>query len=371
MRSAGVALALTLGIALSGCSSSGSADTAGDSAGDAAAVDAAKTKVAEYSSAEQDFPMPTEAFDPGKHSAAVIAMGSAAAVVQENAQHAVDAFKSMDWTVSGPLDGEFSPPVTGGLIESAVEQGVDAIVMVSVNVEDASESVQKALDAGVAVSCVMCPENGDFADAGVMYATIDFKAQGEILGWAMIDQSDGAGTILSSDDPGSRATVARADGVRKTVEENCPECTILDDLAIPSADGSKPGPPQWSAFLNANPSGVSDVASMADVVGVPMAKTLMDVGRTDIRMYGYDADPEAIDMIRQGDTPYTGTVALPYHWADWAAVDLVARQVAGASTWDASTLPMRLITADNVDDFTEFAPAGDWQNEFKTLWGVA
>lgn len=360
-----------MGVALSACSSSGSSDDDSGGGGDSGAADAAKSKVAEYSSADQDFPVPTESFDPGTHSAAVIAMGSAAAVVQENAEQAVDAFKAMGWDVSGPLDGQFSPPVTGGLIESAVEQGADAIVMVSVNVEDASESVKKALDAGVAISCVMCPKNQEFADAGVMYATIDFEAQGEILGWAMIDQSDGAGQIMTSNDPGSRATVARSDGVTKTVEDNCPDCEILDNLVLPSADLSKPGPPQWSAFLNANPTGVTDVASMADVVGVPMAKTLTDVGRTDIRMYGYDADAEAIDMIKQGDTPYAATVALPYHWADWAAVDLVARQVAGEKTWDASTLPMQLVTADNVDDFTEFAPSGDWQGEFKKVWGVS
>lgn len=368
MRYASAALAMTMGAAaFAGCSSSGSAEDGGSGEGDSGAVAAAKEKVAEYSSPDQEFPAPTAAFDPGKRRATVIAMGSAAAVVQENSEQAVEAFEAMGWDAQGPLDGEFSPPVTGGLVESAVEQGSDAIVMVSVNVEDAGESVKKALDAGVSVACVMCPKNQEYADAGVIYATIDFQAQGEILGWYLIDRSEGTGSIVSSDDPGSRATVSRAEGVTKTVSENCDECTVLDDLVIPSADVVKPGPPQWSAFLNANPTGVTDVVSMADVVGIPMAKTMIDVGRDDVRIYGYDADAEAIQMIKD-DTPYAGTVALPYHWADWAAVDLVARQVAGEEIWDASTLPLRLITEDNVADFTEFAPEGDWKGAFTELW---
>ena len=106
---------------LSACASSSAPSTTGgatDAAGSSDVVAAAQVKVDEYTSAEQTFPMPTESFDAGTGTAVVIASGSAAAVVQTNAQIAVDAFTAMGWDV--PLDGAFSPPVTGGLIVAAV-----------------------------------------------------------------------------------------------------------------------------------------------------------------------------------------------------------------------------------------------------------
>jgi ABC-type sugar transport system substrate-binding protein len=371
----GGALALVLALAVSACSSDGSddqgTDVGGSSADAEAAVAAAQDKVAEYSSPDQQFPEVGPAFDAGTGTAAVITLGSAAPVVQLNAERAVEAFRAMGWTAADPLDGEFNPSVIGGLIDSAVADKVDAITFTSVNVEDSGESIKNALDAGVTLTCVMCPMNTEYADLGVIYATIDFQGQGEILGWYIIDRSEGTGTVVNTADPGSRATVVRAAGVTKIVKENCSTCTVLDDLIIPSADIALPGPPQWSAFLNSHPEGdVTDAVGMADVLGVPMAKTLGDIGRTDIKVTGYDADDAAVELVGTPDSVYAGTVALPYYWGAWAGADLAARQVAGEELWDASKMPMLLITPETVGDFTEFTPGSDWQDTFKSAWGV-
>ncbi|MEU6643602.1 substrate-binding domain-containing protein [Saccharomonospora sp. NPDC046836] len=369
----GCAAALSLVLTLAGCSSEGGGNGATPAAATGAAADAvaaASKKVEEYSSAAQQFPVPTESFDPGQGKAAVIAFGSSVEVVQQNAARSVDAFKAMGWDVTGPLDGQFSPPVIGGLVDSAVQEGARAIVLTSVNIEDTGEAIKNALRAGVTVSCVMCPLNHEYADLGVLYATVDFEAEGQILGWYLIERSQGSGTVVNTVDPGSRATVNRAAGVRSIVQQHCPGCRVLDDLVIPSADIAQPGPPQWSAFLSAHPDGITDAVGMADVLGVPMAKTLTDVGRTDVAITGYDADPEALHMIGAGNTPYSATVALPYHWADWAGADLAARKVAGVATYDATKLPVRLLTAKDAGNFSEFTPEGDWQAAFKGLWGI-
>jgi len=367
---AGLGLLLAGSLALSGCAQSGG-DGGSGAGGDAAAnLELANQKVEEYSSFDQVFPT-LEPFEAVKGSADVISMGNAAAVVALNAQRTVEAFQAAGWDVRGPLDGEFSPPVTSGFIDAAVADGRDAIVGVSLNLQDMKESVQNALDAGLAISCVMCPYFQDLADAGVMYATIDFEGQGEILAWYMIQQSEATGKMMSLEDTGSYATVLRANGFNRIVTENCDTCELMENLAQPSADIGLPGPPQWSAFLSANPPGDPlYVNSMADVVGLPMVKTLQSIGRTDVYIGGFDADAEAIDLIKQGDTPFIGTVALPYFFGDWAGADLVIRKVSGAETWDASKLPMQLITLETVSEFTEFVPEGDWQAAYKEAWGL-
>lgn len=359
---------------LTGCSSSAAttASTSGPENTDTVSVvSQAKEKVAEYSSSDQEFPVPNEEFTSVAGTATVIVQGAASAVGQLNAMRSVDAFNALGWEVKGPLDGEFSAPTVGGFLDAAVEEDRDAVVLTSITLSDVGQSVTNALDAGIAISCVMCAFDQQFADAGVHYATINFEKQGEILGWYFIQASEGRGKIASIKDPGVAATTLRAKGVSSVITENCDTCELLEDVIVPSSDIALPGPPQWSAYLNSHGAGTVDyVNTMADVVGVQMAKTVTSIGRDDVKLAGFDADAEAIEMIRGGDSPFIGTVALPYYWASWAAVDLVARQVAGAEQWDASDLPLQLVTIDSVKDFEEFVPAGDWQGDFKALWRV-
>ena len=362
-------------LVLSGCAQGGAADTpdASSGGGDTAAImEAANAKVAEYSSFDQIFPE-IESFTPTVGSVDVIAFGMAAESVSTNAVRTTEAFEAAGWDVRGPLDGEFSGPITGGYIDAAVADGRDVIAGVVLNLQDAGQSVANALDAGVTIVCVMCPPFPELVEAGVIFATVDMAVQGEILAWYMIQQAEAAGKFMSLEDPGSYNTVRRADGFDRIVQENCGTCELMDRLVQPSSDIGLPGPPQWSAFLSANPPGETPlfVNSMADVVGLPMVKTLQNIGRDDVFIGGFDADAEAIGMIRQGDTPFLGTVALPFYWADWAVVDLAMRKLSGAELWDASDLPMQLVTLENVKDFEEFTPAGDWQAEFKKAWGAS
>ena len=371
---AGLGLLLAGALALGGCAQSGGTDTSGGESsggGDAAAnLELANQKVEEYSSFDQVFPE-IEPFTPVAGTVDVVSQGMAAEVVGLNAQRAVEGFEAAGWDVRGPFDGEFSAPVIGGFIDTAVAEGRDAMLFVSANLQDVGQSVTNALDSGLVMVCVMCPFFQELADQGLIYSTIDFEAQGEILGWYMMQQAGAEGKLMSLEDPGSYATVLRANGFNRVITENCDTCELMDNLTQPSADIGLPGPPQWSAFLSANPPGDPIyVNSMADVVGLPMVKTLQSIGRTDIYIGGFDADTEAMDMIKQGDTPFIGTVALPYYWGDWAGVDLVMRAVSGVELWDASKLPMQLVTLDTASEFTEFTPEGDWQAAFKEAWGV-
>jgi ABC-type sugar transport system substrate-binding protein len=378
-RRGGITAALGLlmagALALAGCAQGGGgAETPGATGGgDAAAVmELANEKVAGYSAFEQVFPE-LEPFTPGAPGTVdVVTFGNGADVLYLNGQRTVEAFEEVGWNVRGPLDGEFSPVVTGGLIDAAVAENRDAMVFMAGNLQDVPQAVENALDAGVIMVCVMCPFFQELADAGVIFAGVDMEVQGEILAWYLIQQSEASGRLMSLEDPGSYSTVMRADGFDRIVSGNCDSCELLDRLVQPSADIGLPGPPQWSAFLNATPAGGAPlyVNSMADVVGLPMVKTLQSIGRTDVFVGGFDADGEAIDMIRQGDTPFIGTVALPFYWGDWAGVDLTLRAAAGVDLWSSSDLPMQLVTLDNVKDFTEFVPAGDWQAEFKQAWGL-
>ena len=141
-------------------------------------------------------------------------------------------------------------------------------------------------------------------------------------------------------------------------------------VIVPAATLATPGPPVWTGLLSAQAKGSFDYAvSYSDAVAVPMAKTLTQTGRTDIKLVGYDAQPLATGLVKS-DPNYLATVALPFEFADWATVDNVARKLAGKKLWASQPLPTALITKANVAQYKPYpAPAGDWKGRFKKLWG--
>jgi ribose transport system substrate-binding protein len=188
--------------------------------------------------------------------------------------------------------------------------------------------------------------------------------------WAVANSDANVNAVITVDS-GSFATIKRADGNKQAFAEYCPDTCKSQDLTIPAADISKPGPPQWTAFVGANPvdSGINYAFGEADVLAIPMFKTLKDIGRTDITVIGYDADAEAVSLMTQPDSKYGATSGLPFTYAAWAGADLAMRQKAGAEMYDASSLPISLVDKDNAAQYKPyFAPPGDWRKTFTSLW---
>jgi ABC-type sugar transport system substrate-binding protein len=368
-----VAFAATVVLAFGGCasntgSSSGSGPTA--SVASSAVLATAASNVQKYSDLQgATFPMPTDKFNPGTGTVAVIAGGFAAPVHFENANTIAATAKIMGWKALGPYDGQFSPAVQGGFVDEAVQRGADGIVIVSTDIDSISASVDRALTAKVSVSCVMCNTSQAYRDKGVIDASVNFTNQGDMMAWYLIDKSQGGAKVAGTVEPAATTTVAREAGLKKTLSDNCPTCTY-QSLTIPAAASTLPGPPQWTAFLAANPKGITDAVAYYDGLSSPMLTTLTSSGRTDITTSGYDASQEIVNILLAGGKPFGATIAAPYEYADWAALDLVARQKAGAPMWDATNIPSALITHDNAGSYQPyFSPAGDWQSKFLALWG--
>jgi len=174
--------------------------------------------------------------------------------------------------------------------------------------------------------------------------------------------------------------VQRSQGLESTIKANCSTCTY-DFVPFSSADTVKPGPPELSAFLATHPKGtITNVVGHYDGIGIPMARTLVQSGRTEIKVGGYDGQSDALASLLSGNPPYDFTVAEPYTYSGWCAADLIARTKAGLPLWTgANTLPSTLVAKDNAQKYLDGnpagspfpSPAGDWQGAFKRLWGKA
>ncbi len=368
-------------LALAACGGSDASSNAGSSDTDAnVAVDtaqgddyvaAAQSVVQAALSADKDYPAPPGAFEPGEKSATVIAQGFAIPVIQAMAQEAVAAYKAMGWEVGPALDGELNPATFGGQVDQAVQQGVDAITLVSAPLTPIKPAIQRALDAGIAVTCVNCDIGEEMGALGVEDASVDFQEQGRILASAIIARTNGKANVVITEEPAQQTVVDRVIGLEEAFAD-CSGCTV-QKITIPAADSVQPGPPAWTSFLATNPagSGLTDAVAYYDGLSLTMATTLKQQGRDDVLVSGFDADETPVAGLATGDLQMAADLAIPYEYQVWSAVDLAARISADAELWDASKMPSTLLDVSNAGDYKPYVgPADDWKSMFRTSWGV-
>jgi ABC-type sugar transport system substrate-binding protein len=341
--------------------------------------------VAKYEKGTGPYPFPTKSFNPGTGKAAVMACGFAAAVCATQAKLAVKAFQAMGWTSSPAVDGQFSPQVQAGFLDRAVQQHLDAVIMVSVDVSTIKSSFDRAVKAGLLIGCSMC-NSAPGAKAvtkttapdlyGKVFDTVvDWTLQGQLEGWQILARQGDNAKVVSFSDKAFTPPPQRRDGLTQLIAKECPKCPPVEAKEFATADIAKPGPPEFTALLSTKPSGtITDVVAHYDGLGTAMAKTAKARGRTDATVSGYDGSEDGITALSTGNPPYGASVAEPYTFAEWAAVDLIGRAHAKQPLWDGYTnLPSTLITKDNASQFLnpwhDPTPPGDWQGKFKALWG--
>lgn len=374
---ASVAGVLLVAVGATACSSDGTsdADTSADSGSPAPssneAVAAAQAVVDQALSADKTYPKSPGDFDPGKKKAVVIAQGFAIPVIQAMSEEAVTAYKAMGWEVGQPLDGKLNPATFGGQVDQAVQDKADAITLVSAPLTPIKAAIQRAIDAGVAVTCVNCDIPADVHDLGVEDASVDFQEQGRIIAASIIARTKGKANVVITEEPAQATVVDRVKGLEESFKE-CSTCKI-QKITIPAADSVLPGPPVWTSFLtkNAAGGGVTDAVAYYDGLTQTMDTALKQQGRTDIAVSGFDADEAPVTGIASGNTSVVADLAIPYEYQVWSAVDLAARISAKADLWDASKMPSTLLDKSNAGDYTPYVgPEGDWKGAFQTSWGV-
>lgn len=361
-------LLLTLVTACGGVSASTTSTSAGG--GDSsAAVARASAAIDAAAAGDAEFPMPTAAFAPGTGKAAIIQCSAAAPVCVDAAKKAQAALEKAGWTTTPPGDAKYSPAEAGNLLDKAVLDGADVVIVVALNVNAFKSSVDKALAAGVQIGCAMCTSVG-YEDK-VWDAAVDFEKQGELMAQSLIAKNKGTGDIVLFEDKAYVQTTLRVQGAEKALKADCPNCKV-EVRQFSAADLGKPGPPAFSALLSAKPSGtLTDVVAPYDAAGVLFAKTAGQQGRDDVALSGYDAAPEAIAALTTGTPVYEVTIGQPYEFSGVAAVDLALRAHAGAPTWDAATtLPSVLINKKNAAtyDGRYFEPSKAYLDDFAALW---
>jgi ABC-type sugar transport system substrate-binding protein len=162
--------------------------------------------------------------------------------------------------------------------------------------------------------------------------------------------------------------------LKATIEKECPDCTInIGDFSAP--DIAKPGPPQFSALLAANPQGKLDyMVGHYDGFAVAAAKTEKNAGRTDIKIGGYDGYTNGLEELANNNPPMSFIVAEAYNYATWASADLLGRLKAKQPLWpNYDDMQSTVIDSTNVQKYLDQKPdhfpgPPDYRAKMTKLW---
>jgi ABC-type sugar transport system substrate-binding protein len=318
------------------------------------------------------YPEPPGAFDPGSHKVAIISCGQTGIGCQQMSEFAQNAAAAAGWEASPTFDGKFDPNQQAAYVQQALNQGYDAIILASIDAKSIQAAIDAANAADVPVACIMCENAG--MEEQVMDATTGGYNGGLALSTFVTVAVGGKGNIVGFDDKSFPIVAARMTGLQDGLKEYCPDCTYSQE-DFPTTDLAKPGPPTWNGFLSANPPGkVQLVAGPYDFMSLPAAKTTQQAGRDDPLITGFDAYSEFVKAIETADPPTAAaTIAAPFEYCAWAAMDNVARVVAGEDTWDMSKLPVAVVDKDNASEFSDgyLKPPFSVPDMFTELWGTS
>lgn len=196
--------------------------------------------------------------------------------------------------------------------------------------------------------------------------------QGKMMAdYILAHSTDEEMEIGSVNAKGFETVTATIENVEKTVEAECPGCSVKT-LEAPLTSIGKDLPQRIASFLTANPGIEWTTVGYNDMVtGLPTA--LKGAGVEDAKLTTVNINT-SISPYLANDEYLQATVGTSFPEVYWRGIDLLARLFAGvdyAEDEDDSTLPYWTITKESLPTTEEeFAVVEDYADQFKKLWGV-
>lgn len=250
------------------------------------------------------------------------------------------------------LDGQDNTATQVAGIETAIEQGVDGIVISPRTTDGLSAVVQQAIDAGIPVVSVDRRVEG--VTGLLAHVGADNVLGGEQQGTALLSLfPDGAKVIELLGTPGASPAIDRSAGFHKIVDGVANIEVVCQQTAnFNRADGLS----VTENCLTANPDAQAVIAANDDMA-LGAVEAVKAAGLA-IPVMGYDALPEALQAVAAGDL-YGSVEQFPGEQSATALRTLLAF-IADGTTPESDTIFIspKMVSADNLSEGERAAEAG-------------
>jgi ribose transport system substrate-binding protein len=296
------------------------------------------------------------------------------AAAAQGCKIAVDYFtqaaKAIGWKTL-MIDPAGDPNKMANAINTAVSTHADGIFTVAIDAATVAAPLAAAKKAGLHAVCFSCVNQDDLLD-GVIPAADQHERDGyAVAAQAYIDTGGHPKIILMRDNEFGN-TRGREAGVLKFVKD-CKaaggDCEVVAEQNVLIANINTSVPQQAVSVARQHPEWNALIAPY-DAILTAVVPALKSAGVVkDGKAYGFDPVSINTGWIRDGNVE-AATVASPYRWIGYAAVDQLNRAFAGQPLVDQGVKD-KLVTKANVP------PAGqtylddqDPSGAFEKLWGV-
>lgn len=239
------------------------------------------------------------------------------------------------------------PAAQNNAIETYTAQGVDAIIVVAIDVNGVMPAVQQAADAGIPVLAVdaILPEGPQKTQIGV-----DNEGAGQLIGETFLDyvdqNMDGGARIGIVGALNSFIQNLRQKGFEEVIaaDQDVEVVGVVDgrniqDNALAVAENLMTGNPTMNAiYATGEPA----------LVGAVAAVEAQDAADR-VKVFGWDLTAQIIQAIDDGFV--VAVVQQDPHAMGQAAVDAAMTLIGGGDVPEKIAVPVTIVTKDNVDKF--------------------
>ena len=266
------------------------------------------------------------------------------------------------------VDGQGSVARQVEAIENFISEGVDCILLNSLDDQATQDVVKKAEEAGIKV---MQYPDADYVSVGLCNDDYNFGyLQGQEAAKWITEKLNGEATVMFEWNPGNAALVERYNGQVAGITENCdmskvtllePQSTNTAAECATLAENTLTAHPECKVFIC---SGDSPACSIAEAIKAKGVDT------SDIFICGVDGAEEAFNMIRDGSYGYRCSIAYSLRTPDIAydLIDNIARAAKGQDYAKKYYQEVIVVTADNIDEYTSMEPS--FEDRFENYYNV-
>ncbi len=193
-------------------------------------------------------------------------------------------------------DGQNSAPKQTADIEAAIVQGVDAIVISPLDVNALAPAIEQAVGAGIPV--VTVDRRVDGVEGILAHVGADNVKGGEAEAQALVDAfPDGAKIFHLQGQPGAGPAIDRNQGVHNILDPVKDKYQIVFEQTANFARAEALSVTEAGLAANGKPDAI---ICANDDMALGAAEACAAAGYTDVKIYGFDALPEAIVAVRDG-----------------------------------------------------------------------
>ena len=230
-------------------------------------------------------------------------------------------------------------------VEDAATSAVDAIVLVSIDPAQIQDQVDRAADAGIPIVTIDGAQN----EATALNVTSDNYVLGQTMTEFLFDAIGGEGEIVRFYHSAHPGVHQRELALDDALAAN-PAITEVAGHYVQVPGQIEDSRAAMDAILLANPAegAIDAVWAGWDEPGIGANLAIEAAGRDGIVIAGIDANPEALELIRQC-TAYIGTVRQGFTQMAEIAADQLADIFTGGSPESGELYaPVELITRDSL-----------------------